>query len=142
MINVKFQHRSSRPASNLPEEPHYVTSSLVSWRVALRTSGVWSPPTDVYETEDRFIVRMEIAGMEEENFNVRLEQNRLVINGTRLDNPEQRAFHQMEIHFGEFSSEIELPVPINIDLVEAEYHQGFLRVTLPKSQPKNLSSSS
>jgi HSP20 family protein len=142
MISVRFQHRSSRPTSHLPEEPHYLTSGLVSWRVALRTSGVWSPPTDVYESEDKFIVRMEIAGMEEDSFNVRLEQNRLIISGTRLDTPEQRAFHQMEIHFGEFSTEIELPVPINNETVEAEYHQGFLRVTLPKTQPKNLTVSS
>jgi HSP20 family protein len=85
---------------------------------------------------------MEIAGMEEKNFDVRLEQNRLIISGSRLDIPEQRAFHQMEIHFGEFSTEIELPAPVNNDMVVAEYHQGFLRVTMPKSQPKNLTISS
>ncbi len=135
MINVIFKPKTNRSANYLPEEPHYVTTSLVSWRVALRTTGIWSPPTDVYETEDKYLVRMEIAGMNENDFSLRLEQNRLVINGTRAETQEPRAYHRMEIHFGEFSTEIELPGPINFEKVEAEYHQGFLRVILPKAQP-------
>jgi HSP20 family protein len=67
-----------------------------------------------------------------------LEQNHLVISGIRQDTPETRAFHRMEIHFGEFSTEIEIPSPIDVEKVTAEYQQGFLRVTLPKAQPRQL----
>lgn len=136
MINVIFKPKTNRPVNYLPEEPHYLTASLVSWRVSLRTTGVWSPPTDVYETDEKFIVRIEIAGMDEKDFSIRLEHNTLVINGSRSDVPEPRAFHRMEIHFGEFSTEVELPTAIDHEKVEAEYHQGFLRVTLPKARPE------
>jgi HSP20 family protein len=138
MISVIFKSKTSRSAGFLPEEPQYITPNLGSWRMSLRTTGVWSPPSDVYETEDKFVVRVEIAGVEEKDFIVRLEQNHLVISGIRHDTPETRAFHRMEIHFGEFSTEIELPSPIDADKVTAEYQQGFLRVTLPKLQPRQL----
>jgi HSP20 family protein len=138
MISVIFKSKTSRSANYLPEEPQYLTPNMVNWRMSLRTTGVWSPPSDVYETEDKFLVRIEIAGMEEKNFTVRLEQNHLVISGIRQDTPETRAFHRMEIHFGDFSTEIEIPSPIDVEKVTAEYQQGFLRVTLPKAQPRQL----
>ena len=37
----------------------------VSWQVR---SNIWSPPTDQYETEEAYVVRMEIARMQEDNF--------------------------------------------------------------------------
>ena len=54
----------------------------VSWQVR---SNVWSPPTDRYETEEAYVVRVEIAGMREEDFEVSLENNTLLISGSRPD---------------------------------------------------------
>ena len=42
----------------------------IHWQVR---SSVWHPPTDVYETEDDFIVKVEIAGMRDEDFTVAAE---------------------------------------------------------------------
>jgi HSP20 family molecular chaperone IbpA len=44
----------------------------------------------------------------------------------------------MEIPFGEFSTEFELPCTVNPNKVEAIYHDGFLLITLPISQPKHI----
>jgi HSP20 family molecular chaperone IbpA len=44
----------------------------------------------------------------------------------------------MEIPFGEFSTEVEIPVPINVEEVQAEYRDGFLLVNLPKAKPKEI----
>ncbi|HAX69692.1 MAG TPA: hypothetical protein DCY14_08810, partial [Anaerolineae bacterium] len=52
----------------------------VSWQVR---SSVWRPPTDVYETGDALIVRMEIAGMRDEDFEVSVENYTLYILGSR-----------------------------------------------------------
>ena len=102
----------------------------VSWQVR---SNAWSPPTDEYETEEAYIIRMEIAGMREDNFEVSLENNTLFISGSRLDDiPERRAYQQMEIRFGKFASAISLPGPVNIEQAGAEYKDGFLVVVLPK----------
>ena len=72
---------------------------------------VWRPPTDVYETEDAIVVRVEIAGMREADFTVALVERSLLIRGVRQDLTERRAYYQMEIPFGEFSTEVELPRP-------------------------------
>lgn len=107
----------------------------VSWQVR---SNIWSPPTDQYETEEAYVVRMEIAGMQEDNFEVSLENNILYISGARLDLPERRAYQQMEIQFGKFASAVSLPGPVNIDQTHAEYRNGFLVVTLPKENQNKV----
>jgi HSP20 family protein len=107
----------------------------VSWQVRSRT---WSPPTDVYETEEVYIVRVEIAGMREEDFEVQLENNTLLISGSRPDLTERRAYQQMEIRFGKFSTAITLPGQVNIEQARAEYKDGFLTVVLPKATPNQI----
>ena len=101
----------------------------VSWQVK---SSVWDPPTDVYETEEAYIVRMEIAGMREENFDVSILNDTLYITGYRHDTPAKRAVHQMEIRSGKFASVVRLSSPVNVDNALAEYQDGFLTITLPK----------
>jgi HSP20 family molecular chaperone IbpA len=101
-------------------------------------SHVWRPPTDVFETDEIYVVRVEIAGMDEAEISIELHEQWLVIRGIRQDVPERRAYHQMEISFGEFLSEIELPGPIIAEKVVAEYKGGFLKVFLPKDRPTRI----
>jgi HSP20 family protein len=107
----------------------------VSWQMR---SSVWSPPTDVYETQDTCLVRVEIAGMRDEDFEISVENDMLYIVGVRSDLPERRAYHQMEIRFGKFATAVNLPAPVNVDLARAEYRDGFLVVTLPKVRPNQI----
>lgn len=102
----------------------------VSWQVR---SSAWSPPTDVYETEEDYVVRVEIAGMREDDFEVQLENDTLLISGSRPDLTERRAYQQMEIRFGKFLTALNLPGPVNIEQARAEYKDGFLTVVLPKA---------
>ncbi len=107
----------------------------VSWQVR---SSVWSPPTDGYETEDAFVVRVEIAGMREDDFEVVLDNNVLLITGARPDLPGRRAYHQMEIRFGKFATAIDIPEAANAEDAVAQYKDGFLVVTLPKIKPNQI----
>jgi HSP20 family protein len=107
------------------------------WRIISRLHA-WRPPTDVYETEDAIIIRVEVAGMRDADFTISLVERSLTIRGSRQDTSERRAYHQMEIPFGEFSTELELPYAIIADKVEATYRDGFLRITLPIAQPKHI----
>jgi HSP20 family protein len=105
----------------------------VSWHVR---SSLWSPPTDVYETEENYVTKVEIAGMRDEDFDVAFANNVLMISGYRSDLNERRAYHQMEIRFGRFEIAVEVPVPVDIDNATAEYKGGFLTILLPKSAVK------
>lgn len=107
------------------------------WRLTIR-SPLWRPPTDVFEAEDSIVVRVEIAGMRDEDFTIELDGRLLMIRGARPDTPVRRAFHQMEIRFGEFSIELELPAAVDVRLVQAEYDNGFLEITLPKARPLQI----
>ena len=104
----------------------------VSWQVR---SNIWSPPTDVYETEEAYVARVEIAGMREEDFEVLLANNTLMISGSRPDHTERRAYQQMEIRFGKFSTAVNLPGTVDIEQARAEYKDGFLTIVLPKATP-------
>jgi HSP20 family protein len=62
-----------------------------------------------------------------------------VISGLRHDSgPLRRAYHQLEIHFGEFRAEVDLPMAIDEGRVDAEYRDGLLRVTLPKLRAQRI----
>jgi HSP20 family protein len=101
-------------------------------------SHIWHPLTDVYETDDSVVVRVEIAGMQEDGFSLELNGRSLSIRGFRQDIQERRAYHQMEIRSGEFEIDLELPLPIEAERVEAVYSNGFLRVVLPKAHPHQI----
>jgi HSP20 family protein len=105
----------------------------VSWHVR---STTWSPPTDVYETEENYVIKMEVAGMRDDDFEVTFEGNTLLIRGQRSDRNEKRAYHQMEIRFGRFEIAVEVPVVIDIEKAIAEYKDGFLIIVLPKITSK------
>jgi HSP20 family protein len=137
MVEQSMKTEMSRPTWSFTDERSYTNPEGVHWRIAMRPH-LWRPPTDMYETEEKIIIRVEIAGMREQDFNVALEDRTLTIRGTRYDTSERRAYHQMEIPFGEFSTEVELPAPILAEGVEAVYRDGFLQITLPKVRPQQI----
>ena len=102
----------------------------ISWHIR---SSVWSPPTDVYETEANYVIKVEAAGMRDEDLEVAFENNILRISGHRADSNERRAYHQMEIRFGRFELAVEIPPTLNMEKATAEYKDGFLLIVLPKT---------
>ena len=119
------------------DDPQFTSAEVSTWKFTSRVH-IWRPATDVYETEDAYTVRVEIAGMRNADFSLSLEERYLVIRGIRPDVLERRAYHQMEIPFGEFLSEVELPGPVDVENIEATYQDGFLRIFLPKSRPQQI----
>ena len=107
----------------------------VGWQVM---QSIWSPPTDVYETEKEYVVRVEIAGMRESDFDVTFENGFLLISGVRPDISGRRAYHQMEIRFGKFSTTLAVPGPVDLDHSEAQYKDGFMTVVLLKAKSKDV----
>lgn len=101
-------------------------------------SNIWTPPTDVYETEENLMVKVEVAGMREDDFEVSVEDQVLLIRGSRPDINERRAYHQMEIRFGKFEITLGLPSGVDLDKASAEYKDGFLTIVFPKIQPKQI----
>jgi HSP20 family protein len=108
------------------------------WRLKKRSTH-WRPPTDVYETEEEFVIVVEIAGMRGLDISATYDKGLLSVCGTRSDKGGLKAYHQMEIAYGEFASEVHLPSSIDTENIEATYSDGFLRVVMPKMEAKNIS---
>jgi len=103
-----------------------------------RQRKVWRPPTDVYETDDCIVVKVEIAGMDESDFEISLDARRLIISGMRRDPAPKLGYQQMEILYGQFETGVQLPRAIDEEGIEATYHNGFLSISLPKAGPRRV----
>jgi len=109
------------------------------WRkISLRQHKVWRPPTDVYETENAVVVKVEIAGMAREDLTVSLDGRKLTIRGVRRDAGSKLGYQQMEIQYGYFETEVLVPRAIEEKGVEATYEEGFLSVRLPKAPARRV----
>lgn len=103
-----------------------------------QTSHIWIPPTDIFETEFEFVIRIEVAGMKETDFDLLLETNKLFIEGRRSDEVKRRAFHQMEIRFGEFQLCVDLPTYCDRENINAIYKDGFLVIKIQKTSSQSV----
>lgn len=103
-----------------------------------RRAPVWEPPTDVYENEEGLVVQIELAGLNERDVQITLSERLLVVSGVRRDPESKQAYHQMEIRYGEFRTEVYLPWVVDADQVGAEYENGFLRILLPRPPRRRL----
>ncbi len=128
------------PPTDKPEpEFDADTSDVVRRWVIVRHASVWAPPTDVYEHDGNLIVIVEIAGMRDGDFNVVLQGQRLMISGVRARVTRQDcAYHQLEIPYGEFRTEVSLPWSVAPDDVSANYRDGFLRIELPHAPVQKI----
>ncbi len=138
MIILNNKPRQNRSAPSIPATLYYLGGMTDEQSITFAYG--WRLPTDLFETEDALIVRVEASGMQEEDFEIYTDPDHLSIRGTRRDREMQneRAFHQMEIRFGEFRIDIELPTPTDASQAKAEYQNGFLKVHLPKLKPQRI----
>jgi HSP20 family molecular chaperone IbpA len=96
----------------------------------------WRPPADIHETPEAILVKLELAGVREDDLEVTLYEDALVVSGRRdddMDHSGEICYHEAQIRYGPFRAEILLPGPVQRDAVDAHLEHGFLRVTLPKA---------
>ncbi len=103
----------------------------------------WAPAFDVYEEKDNFVVKAELPGMKKEDINVSLHDGNLIISGERKSETKSEGteVYRAERFFGKFERVVSLPTTVATNSVKAEYKDGVLTVTLPKSEeakPKQI----
>jgi len=115
-------------------EPGQVVEDFLRGREA--GAEAWQPPTDIYETDDSLVVRMEIAGLQPRDVAVQLEGEVLTIRGRRREDcPHcKRRYCQMEIHTGPFERVLALPKPVLAEGARARYTNGILEILLPRAE--------
>lgn len=97
-------------------------------------AGHWEPNTDILETEDKVIIKLELANVAREDVSILVKNGKLRISGIRhsIDATDPIYFHQMEIHCGEFSKIITLPESIEHNEITASMQNGILSIFISK----------
>lgn len=108
-------------------------------RLTAHHADSWTPPIDVYETTDRYVVTAELPGLTREEVDLAVEDSRLTIRGRRNDRGDSRSdvthYHQVERGHGAFARSFDFAEKIDAVGVSATLADGVLTVTLPKQAP-------
>ncbi|MGB5635994.1 MAG: Hsp20/alpha crystallin family protein [Waterburya sp.] len=103
--------------------------------------GEWSnlskvPAAELTETDDALHLKLEVPGMEAKDLDIQVMADRVAIAGERKSETksEDNGVTRSEFSYGKFSRVIPLPVKIQNTNVTADYKDGILNLTLPKSE--------
>jgi HSP20 family protein len=106
-------------------------------------AGAWAPAVDIYETDQAIELKADLPEVEPKDVDVRIEDNTLFLKGERKFEKEvkEENFHRIERSYGSFARKFALPQGIATDKISADYKNGVLKITLPKSEeskPKQI----
>lgn len=97
---------------------------------------ITTPSVDLYEEKDDIVVKVELPGMEKDNIEVNLTDNRLTIKGEKKKEEEVKKenYYRSERSYGSFIRAVELPRDVQADKIKAVFKNGVLEVRLPKTE--------
>jgi HSP20 family protein len=100
----------------------------------LSVDGGWAPRVDISESDNAFVIRAEIPGVEKDDVKVSLDGGVLTLQGERQQQREQKGwrFHRVERSYGHFMRSFTLPDNVDEQHLKASFHNGMLEVELPK----------
>lgn len=114
------------------------------WRRIPTVEMGYAPAIEVFEKEDKFVVKAELPGMKEEDIDVSVVGDTLTVRGEKRSESEvkEEDYYCCERAYGSFSRSVALPSTVDAKGIEASYEDGVLEVSLPKAaevKPKKIS---
>lgn len=96
----------------------------------------WAPPVDIHEDAEGITLTAELPGLSPEDYELRVENNTLTLQGERKFDKEERRdeFRRVERAYGRFSRSFALPPTVDTEKVRAEAKNGVLTVFLPRRE--------
>ena len=140
---VPWRTRFPRPLVRFEEEMENFFNRLIPEEGWLKPLEGFSPDVNLVETDLGFELTVDLPGLKPEDVTVEMRDGGLWISGKREEEKEEKGktYHRLERRYGEFQRLIPLPVPVDQEKVEAEYHDGVLKISVPKteeSKPKRI----
>jgi HSP20 family protein len=96
--------------------------------------GQWIPVMDIYETSDRFVIKLELPEVLESDIKIILEGNTIKIAGERRLKIEGRNYYQIERNYGKFFRSFLLPSDVDAQNIKATLIDGILKIVVPKKE--------
>ncbi|HWN43767.1 MAG TPA: Hsp20/alpha crystallin family protein [Thermoanaerobaculia bacterium] len=94
--------------------------------------GTWAPEVDVIETEDSYLLFVELPGVRKEDIQLNVRDRRLELTGRRQPLGDNRNFLRMERSYGPFRRAFDLGAPVDTETIAADFEAGILRIQVPK----------
>tara|TARA_R110001583_G_scaffold46933_7_gene147063 strand:- start:1296 stop:1802 length:507 start_codon:yes stop_codon:yes gene_type:complete len=106
--------------------------------ITLRSAGWGVLAAEVFDDDDKIVVRLEAPGLEKSDFDLEVLDNYLVVRGEKQIERERNDghYHVTECAYGSFERAIPLPDEVDSAKARANYKQGVLRIELPKSSSR------
>ncbi len=106
-------------------------------------NAVWMPLTDISEDENNYTLHLDLPGVKKDDVKISYADGQLNISGERKMEKESKdsKYHRMERAFGKYYRTFTLPQQIHADKIDAEFKDGQLIITVPKSEeakPKEI----
>ena len=132
-----------RRMDEMTRHPLMTLRHPLAWWRAPTEELAWMPALEMYEKEDKFVVRTELPGMKKEDVDISVLGDTLTIKGERKAESEVKDedYHRCEMCYGRFTRAVTLPSAVQAGKVEASYDNGILEITLPKAteaKPKKI----
>jgi len=110
--------------------------SKVDLRDAALSFGAWLPAVDIFETRDTIVVKVEVPGMDKNEFFVSIKNNNLIIKGERgiKKGKKEEHYSRAERAYGPFQRIFSLPCEVEQSNLEAKYSNGIIELVLKKSE--------
>jgi HSP20 family protein len=95
-------------------------------------ASAWVPATDILAIGDNLVIRIELAGVDPEEVDLRFSHGVLTVSGTRSAGPDDQEaqFYIRERFYGEFRRVITLPDGTEPDQITAEFDDGLVQITV------------
>lgn len=105
--------------------------------------GVWVPAVDMFETDDKVVIKAELPGLEKKDISLDLQNGVLTLKGERKSENEvkEENYYRREMSYGKFVRSFSLPVDVDAEKIKAEFKNGLLTVEVPKPEghkPKQI----
>lgn len=108
----------------------------LDWQYRDSAAASWVPAVDIFEEADAIRIVAEIPGVNANDINISLEGNLLTIHGTKQQEAEEKTerVHRYERTYGTFERSFTLPASVEPNDIKANYDNGVLTITLPKTE--------
>jgi HSP20 family protein len=95
-------------------------------------AAAWSPPVDIEETDDAYVVDADLPGVDRDDVNVEMRDNELIVTGEIKEKERKGLLRRQTRRIGRFEYRVILPSDIDRENVDATLHGGVLSIRVPK----------
>jgi HSP20 family protein len=147
MSSDEVETATEQPFQQIQRQMNKLVEQMQKGYYNYRPGETWTPNVNLYETEESYLVCVDLGGVDKEKIDIELIDQRLTIRGNRAvptmpaveaaageDAHEGKKYkvHLMEIDHGLFAREVELPLNVHKEQIAATHRNGMLWIELPK----------